>query len=64
VADFLSRASLAGAIDLSSLRKPATGNTDTPGQVPTGPAPAVLKVPDLLALGTETNIKNFVTIFI
>ena len=64
MADFLSRASLAGAVDLSSLRKPATGNpnTDTPAQTPNGAAPAVLKVPDLLALGTESNIKNFVTI--
>ena len=64
MADFLSRASLAGAVDLSSLRKPATGNpnTDTSGQTPNGAAPAVLKVPDLLALGTESNIKNFVTI--
>lgn len=56
--DFLSRASLSGAVDLSGLRKPdpiaqkAQSNT----------APAVLKVPDLLALGDEGNIKNFVTI--
>ena len=64
MADFLSRASLAGAIDLSSLRKPATENSSTnaPGQVTAGSAPSVLKVPDLLALGTESNIKNFVTI--
>lgn len=64
MADFLSRASLAGAVDLSSLRKPVTGNsnTDTPAQTLNGAAPAVMKVPDLLALGTESNIKNFVTI--
>lgn len=64
MADFLSRASLAGAVDLSSLRKPVTGNpnADAPVQTPNGAAPAVLKVPDLIALGTESNIKNFVTI--
>lgn len=64
MADFLSRASLAGAVDLSSLRKPVTGNpnADAPVQTPNSAAPAVLKVPDLIALGTESNIKNFVTI--
>ncbi len=63
MADFLSKASLAGAVDLSSLRKPTPGNpnTDTPGQV-AGVPPTVVKVPDLMALGTEANIKNFVTI--
>lgn len=64
MADFLSRASLAGAVDLSSLRMPVTGNpnADAPVQTPNGAAPAVLKVSDLIALGTESNIKNFVTI--
>jgi putative thioredoxin len=64
LADFLSKASLAGAVDLSSLRKPAAANpnTDTQGQATSGAAPTVLKVPDLTALGTESNIKNFVTI--
>lgn len=58
MSDFLSRASLAGAVDLSSLRKPdpiaqtAQNNSAAPA----------LKVPDLLALGNEANIKNFVTI--
>lgn len=67
MADFLSRASLAGAVDLSSLRKPAAGGAGSNGPTPAsaGAEPvsgAVLKVPDLLALGTEANIKNFVTI--
>lgn len=58
MADYLSRASLAGAVDLSSLRKP-----DPIAQtVQNSSAPAPLKVPDLMALGTEANIKNFVTI--
>jgi putative thioredoxin len=64
LADFLSKASLAGAVDLSSLRKPVSTNpnTEAPGQASSGVAPAALKVPDLIALGTESNIKNFVTI--
>lgn len=56
MSDFLSRPNLAGAVDLSSLRKP-----DPVAAAATSAAPA-LKVPDLLALGTEANIKNFVTI--
>lgn len=64
MADFLSRASLAGAVDLSSLRKPAAANSniDTQGQAASGAPASSLKVPDLMALGTESNIKNFVTI--
>lgn len=59
MSDFLSRPNLAGAVDLSSLRK-----TDPVAAAATSAAPAApaLKVPDLLALGTEANIKNFVTI--
>ena len=58
MSDFLSRPNLAGAVDLSSLRRsdPAAAEASA---VPASPA---LKVPDLLAFGTEANIKNFVTI--
>ncbi len=64
MADFMSRASLAGAVDLSGLKKSdpiaqsAAQNTasSTPAA---GPA---IKVPDVMALGTEANLKNFVTI--
>lgn len=60
MADFMSRANLAGAVDLSGLRKPdpvaqsaaATKSAESPA----------IPVPDLVALGTEANIKNFVTI--
>lgn len=58
--DFMSRASLAGAVDLSSLRKPdpvaAAANAQSAQSAP------AIKVPDLVALGNEANIKNFVTI--
>lgn len=60
MADFMSRASLAGAVDLSGLKKPdpiaqsANANSVAPG--------SAIKVPDFMALGTEANLKNFVTI--
>lgn len=59
MADFMSRASLAGAVDLSGLKKAdpiaqaATANQASAPQ---------LKVPSLVALGTDANLKNFVTI--
>lgn len=60
MSDFLSRANLSGAVDLSGLRKPdpvaQSVKTSTATDVP------AIKVPDLVALGTEANIKNFVTI--
>lgn len=59
MSDFLSRPNLAGAVDLSSLRKPDPVAAAATSAAPSAPA---LKVPDLLALGTEANIKNFVTI--
>lgn len=59
MSDFLSRPNLAGAVDLSSLRKPDPVAAAATSAAPAAPA---LKVPDLLALGTEANIKNFVTI--
>jgi putative thioredoxin len=55
LADFTSRASLAGAVDLSSLRA-----KNEPQQPST--APSKIAVPDLVALGTEENLKNFLTI--
>lgn len=55
MADFASRASLAGAVDLSSLRA-----KNEPQQPTT--APSKIAVPDLVALGTEENLKNFLTI--
>lgn len=60
MSDFLSRPNLAGAVDLSSLRKPDPAAEAA--QVPAGSGAPAIKVPDLLALGTEANIKNFVTI--
>lgn len=64
MADFMSRASLAGAVDLSSLKKAdpvsqAAGASSGPAN--NSPTNSV-KVPDLVALGTEANLKNFVTI--
>ena len=69
MADFMSRANLAGAVDLSGLRKtpPVSNSAPDANSANTGensntPAATVIKVPDLSALGTEENIKNFVTI--
>ena len=64
MADFMSRASLAGAVDLSSLRRPEP----TPGAVasPSGANPGapadLLKLPSLIAQGNETNLRNFIEI--
>jgi putative thioredoxin len=57
--DFMSRANLSGAVDLSSLRKP-----ETPAQAGAANAAASqsINVPDLCAIGTEANLKNFITI--
>jgi putative thioredoxin len=69
VADFMSRASLAGAVDLSGLKKSdpiaqsasqhSTASNSTGASAEAGPA---IKVPDVMALGTEANLKSFVTI--
>ena len=69
MADFMSRASLAGAVDLSGLKKSdpiaqsaaqnSTFANSAGSNAGAGPA---IKVPDLMALGTEANLKNFVTI--
>lgn len=66
MADFMSRASLAGAVDLSSLKKqpPSPGQAVPPvSQNPVAKNPLQnMKVPDLLAMGTDQNLKNFVEI--
>lgn len=60
MSDFMSRASLAGAVDLSGLKKAdqVAQSTAAAGVSPAGG----VKVPDLIAVGTEANLKNFVTI--
>lgn len=61
MADFMSRASLAGAVDLSSLRKPEPSPGAPASQ--TGVAAAdLLTLPSLVAQGNETNLRNFVEI--
>lgn len=68
MADFMSRASLAGAVDLSGLKKadpvaqsPVSAGGSASGAA-SGSSTSTLKVPDLIAIGTEVNLKNFVTI--
>ncbi|MEY3845909.1 MAG: hypothetical protein RJA66_176 [Actinomycetota bacterium] len=64
MSDFMSRASLAGAVDLSSLRKPEAVPTPA-GQPNTGAPgvrPDILTLPSLVAQGNETNLRNFVEI--
>lgn len=62
MSDFMSRASLAGAVDLSSLRKPepAVGSAAA-NQQPLSQA-ELLTLPSLVAQGNETNLRNFVEI--
>ncbi len=75
MSDFMSRASLAGAVDLSSLRKPEPklggGSASAPvtqgvGQVgaPANPTTTadLLTLPSLIAQGNETNLRNFVEV--
>jgi putative thioredoxin len=64
MADFMSRASLAGAVDLSSLRKPepAPGASASQAGVNPGADADLLKLPSLVAQGNETNLRNFVEI--
>lgn len=68
MADFMSRASLAGAVDLSGLKKsdpvaqsPLSASGPASGSA-SGSSTSSVKVPDLIAIGTEANLKNFVTI--
>ena len=60
MSDFMSRASLAGAIDLSSLKK-ADPMAQSAASTNVSSSSSV-KVPDLIAIGTKENLKNFVTI--
>jgi putative thioredoxin len=62
MSDFMSRASLAGAVDLSSLRKPDPSlSSKAPAAPATAVAPAdLLKLPSLVAQGNETNLRNFI----
>lgn len=62
MSDFMSRASLAGAVDLSSLRKPdPAAAPSAPGQQPTA-ATDLLTLPSLVAQGNETNLRNFIEV--
>lgn len=60
MSDFMSRANLAGAVDLSSLKR--NDQTVQPSNSVGHPSATAINVPDLVALGTEENLKNFVTI--
>lgn len=64
MADFMSRASLAGAVDLSSLRKPepAVGAAAQQPQSQTSGSTDLLRLPSLVAQGNETNLRNFIEI--
>ena len=57
--DFMSRANLSGAVDLSNLRKPE--HSAQAGGA-NAAASQSINVPDLCAIGTEANLKNFITI--
>jgi putative thioredoxin len=57
--DFMSRANLSGAVDLSSLRKP---EPSAQAGAANAAASQSINVPDLCAIGTEANLKNFITI--
>ena len=62
MSDFMSRASLAGAVDLSSLRKPdPAAAPSAPGQQPAA-ATDLLTLPSLVAQGNETNLRNFIEV--
>lgn len=63
MSDFMSRQSLAGAIDLSSLKKPEPAVGAAAGQPASAESgSSTFSVPGLVALGTEANLKNFLTI--
>jgi putative thioredoxin len=61
MSDFMSRASLAGAVDLSSLRKPEPqlGASNPPAATAEN-SESLLKLPSLVAQGNETNLRNFI----
>jgi putative thioredoxin len=64
MSDFMSRASLAGAVDLSSLRKQETavGSPAPQSSVQANVEADLLKLPSLVAQGNETNLRNFIEI--
>lgn len=68
MSDFMSRASLAGAVDLSSLRKPpgeTSGQSASQANAAAQAAPAnpdLLKLPGLVAQGNEANLRVFIEI--
>ena len=64
MSDFMSRASLAGAVDLSSLRKPEAPVGAATPQASSQPGldGDLLKLPSLIAQGNETNLRNFIDI--
>lgn len=62
MSDFMSRASLAGAVDLSSLRKPESSAGAAAPQGQTGAPEELLRLPSLVAQGNETNLRNFIEI--
>jgi putative thioredoxin len=59
MSDFMSRASLAGAVDLSSLRKP---EQPVAVQQPAKTAQELLTMPSLVAEGNENTLKNFIEV--
>jgi len=59
MSDFMSRANLAGAVDLSSLRKPPV---DPAAAQAASVNPDLLKLPGLIAQGTEANLRIFIEI--
>ena len=64
MSDFMSRASLAGAVDLSSLRKsePSATSAQQPNATAQGASADLLTLPSLVAQGNETNLRNFIEI--
>ena len=64
MSDFMSRASLAGAVDLSSLRKPdQSAVSSAPGQQSVAANQAdLLELPSLIAQGNESNLRNFIEV--
>lgn len=60
MSDFISRASLAGAVDLSSLRKPEASPAVASNQLTN--SADLLTLPSLVAQGNETNLRNFIEI--
>jgi putative thioredoxin len=62
MSDFMSRASLAGAVDLSSLRKPEPAIGSNAAGQQSSSSSDLMTLPSLVAQGNETNLRNFVEI--